>query len=116
MCISDTDYQIRLVGGSSTAALVEIFFEGKWGAVCHDGWDSSDASVVCRQLGIHGPNVSLALKQDGDRLGHLENVDCKGDEDGLGDCAYFGWNFNCYRFAGVMCNIGKRFPIELEDI
>ena len=31
---------------------VEICFSGVWGTICSDGWDSREATVVCRQLGV----------------------------------------------------------------
>ena len=48
-----TNGTIRLVGGqSSNEGRVEICISGVWGSVCRDRWDSSDARVVCRQLGL----------------------------------------------------------------
>ena len=44
---------IRLVGGqSSYEGRVEICINAVWGSVCHNSWGSSDARVVCRQLGL----------------------------------------------------------------
>ena len=47
------DRDVRLVGGSvSHEGTVHYCGAGVWGSVCNDNWDSSNALVVCRQLGL----------------------------------------------------------------
>ena len=44
--------EVRLQDGTDVSnGRVEICQNGIWGSVCSKGWDSFDASVVCRQLG-----------------------------------------------------------------
>ena len=49
---------VRLAGSSLTyEGRIEICVNNTWGTVCDYGFDSSDARVVCRQLGYSSGNI-----------------------------------------------------------
>ena len=55
---SCTNGAIRLSGGRDQyEGRVEICNSGLWGTVSRSNWDSNDATVACRQLGLLQPHT-----------------------------------------------------------
>ncbi len=48
-------------GQTDREGRVEICIEGLWGTVCHDLWDSTDAEIACRQLGLSSVGTNLIV-------------------------------------------------------
>ena len=47
------DGAIKLGANSRiTSGRIEICWNGEWGIVCGTDWDTNDAKVACRQLGL----------------------------------------------------------------
>ncbi|KAJ8032290.1 Neurotrypsin [Holothuria leucospilota] len=106
-CVLDVD--VRLVPGSSAGeGRVEVYYDGQWGTVCDDDWDDTDASVICRQLGLGHSGIAECCGSFGEGSGPiwLDNVLCSGLENNVGACGNNGWGAgNCDHSedAGVRC-------------
>ena len=108
------DGQLRLAGGNiANEGRVEICMNKEWGTVCDNSWGTTDATVVCRQLGysMQGQNqlrtstssskvilvylvitdaVAFSSAHFGAGVGpiHLDYVDCTGSESNLTNCPH----------------------------
>ena len=95
--------ETRLVGGRGPhEGRVEVFYNGRWGSVCDEGWSISDAEVVCRELGYSGVVAAACCGRFG--LGNgtiwLADVKCTGIERNIRTCSHSGW-------GGHTCSLGR---------
>ena len=101
---------MRLVGGSSNAGRVEVYYNGTWGTVCDDYWDINNARVVCRQLGFRHALNTYRSAHYGQGTGSIlfENVSCEGSESSLFSCWHRGvGNHNCNHNKDVSVRCGN---------
>ena len=99
---------LRLVGSSiNNEGRVEIFADGQWVKVCDDGWDNSEASVVCRQLGFGTSGKVQNFQISGNENETvIPNFSCIGNESSLLSCSHTEIGMeNCDNFdnVGVIC-------------
>ncbi|XP_064424017.1 scavenger receptor cysteine-rich domain-containing group B protein-like [Latimeria chalumnae] len=106
---SSAEGGIHLVNGTGACqGRLEIFHNGAWGTVCGDGWDMSETSVVCQQLGC---GKALGYKHyayygQGTGAILMDDVNCNANEPRLTDCSSYGWGIhNCdhSKDIGVIC-------------
>ena len=104
------------MGGSSyNEGRVEVYYNRRWGTVCDDGWDDTDAGVVCRQLGFGSSGAAIGSAYFGQGSGSiwLNNVTCAGNESTLASCGHIGLGItsicNHYEDAGVRCSEESKY-------
>nr|XP_055045874.1 deleted in malignant brain tumors 1 protein-like [Misgurnus anguillicaudatus] len=104
------EYPIRLTDPNSCSGRVEIYHNDQWGGVCYDnGWDLSEATVVCRELGCGNVSHVISLSSSLLDPAIISNVNCAGNESTLMSCASVWFSSNCLLsgYAGVTCRTIK---------
>ncbi|XP_015199315.2 lysyl oxidase homolog 3B isoform X1 [Lepisosteus oculatus] len=98
---------------------IEVFFKGEWGTICDDDFSLENAQVLCKQLGFISATGWAHSAKYGKGTGKiwLDNVQCSGSENSIGDCKSRGWgNSDCTHDedAGVVCK-DERLPGFVES-
>uniref|UniRef100_A0A8C5VD76 Scavenger receptor cysteine-rich type 1 protein M130 n=1 Tax=Microcebus murinus TaxID=30608 RepID=A0A8C5VD76_MICMU len=123
LCVAVTDgadLSLRLVDGvTECSGRLEVKFQGEWGTVCDDGWDSNDAAVVCKQLGCPTAITAIGRVNASEGSGHiwLDSVSCQGHEPAVWQCRHHEWGkhyCNHNEDAGVTCSDGSDLELRLK--
>uniref|UniRef100_W5M274 Lysyl oxidase homolog n=1 Tax=Lepisosteus oculatus TaxID=7918 RepID=W5M274_LEPOC len=98
---------------------IEVFYKGEWGTICDDDFSLENAQVLCKQLGFISATGWAHSAKYGKGTGKiwLDNVQCSGSENSIGDCKSRGWgNSDCTHDedAGVVCK-DERLPGFVES-
>ncbi|KAK6179250.1 hypothetical protein SNE40_011654 [Patella caerulea] len=91
---TDNGIQMKLTGGiSRSQGIVNIKINGQWGTICDRYFSSSDAKVVCRQLGYFSATISSRrLYGNGTGFAYLRSPRCTGSESKIWNCRNSGFN------------------------
>lgn len=119
ICLDGTDLSLRVVDGvNKCSGRLEVKFQGEWGTVCDDGWDSNDAAVACGQLGCPTAITGIGRVNASEGTGHiwLDSVSCLGHESAIWQCRHHEWGrhyCNHNEDAGVTCSDGSDLDLRL---
>ncbi|XP_041638344.1 macrophage receptor MARCO-like [Cheilinus undulatus] len=95
---------VRLVPAGSRGR-VEVKYNGMWGTVCDDGFDTVDGKVICRMLGFQYATSTFTATPGTGKI-WLDDLACVGTEGDIFDCPHSGIGVNnCQHSedAGVSC-------------
>jgi len=101
MCCNNLEnFELR---NGTKASEGNVYLNGQ--PICHNSWNSKDASVVCRVLGYESGEATNSSNFGAVPNNFImDNVHCTGDEASVWDCG-FATSTNCSSTdgAGVMC-------------
>ena len=104
----DEDGDLRLTRGGDKGRL-QVYYNGRWGGVCDDGFGWEEADVACRQLGYPGADSYKSVSHWSSSLPiWLDDVVCVGTEERLADCSHTAWGgHNCspQEHVWVQCTV-----------
>ncbi|KXJ07926.1 Scavenger receptor cysteine-rich type 1 protein M130 [Exaiptasia diaphana] len=120
VCNTGTAPPLRLLRKTSSQSLVQgvlqIYYNGKWGTICDDRWESTETNVACKQLGYERAVRSRHLGQGPDPIWLGGSVDCNGGESSLNQCDHLGWGkqyCNHSQDVGIVCYTGPPVKVRL---
>ena len=95
-------------------------YQGIWGTICDYGWDDTDATVVCKELGyLYGNATRQPLFGSGLGPVWLRKVGCLGNESKLSHCIHTGagnvGNCSHVQDVGVQCSAHGTY-VAVADI
>ena len=98
------DFSIRIVNNVTdhrNEGRVEVYYNGEWGTVCHNGFPNFDNDrVICRELGYSDARLTTELLWFGnasdDQPILMSDVLCSGRENTILDCFLYSWEAPFY--------------------
>ena len=120
LCIVVESVPVRLVGTNGvnpSNGRLEVYYNGRWGTVCDDGFSMAEADVVCRQLGLSGARSFSSGSNSGNGTIWLDDVYCNGSESSIAACRHSYWgHHNCHHSEDVIiqCSAGKLINISTK--
>lgn len=109
---------VRLVNGPSpNKGRIEVYYDGVWGTVCDDSWNTRDGDLVCKQLGFEGVEHVRYRAYYGEGTGPIwiDQIHCESHHQSIIDCRHNGWGLHDCRHredAGLEC---KRKEVQKPD-
>ena len=83
-------------------ANLTVIYNGSTGFICGVGWGIEEANVACRQLGYNDALKTFESKRYQDTgIFVISNINCRGDEETLGECQIVPTNIDNKCQGGV---------------
>ncbi|XP_053386941.1 deleted in malignant brain tumors 1 protein-like [Mercenaria mercenaria] len=112
VCTSKYSYPLNITDISGARSRIDIMVKGEWGTICYDGFDSNDATVICKMFGLN--YRSFARYWYGSGIIFIDNLKCNGSESHINECNYTVFNSCTRRYvAGVFCTDN---PLNISGI